>query len=233
MRSELGDANKPKRRITRSRLAKPLLTSMGTITMLAASSFVVLAVSSTGSARPWDWTRADPAAAVSRYQVCGNQGAGTIGCMLSASFRPASAAPAPAGAHRALQPLVSVATVQDQVPADASGSGQATRVTPGSKPGGGSGSAAAGAHHLVVLPPGASTDDVLAACMAAMKTAQTQGAAAMKAVEVECEADLQPRCPAVRMPQAQGAAAIQEMANVCRPPSAPAPSPSPSHGGDD
>jgi hypothetical protein len=233
MRSELGDANKPKRRITRSRLAKPLLTSMGTITMLAASSFVLLAVASTGSAKPWDWTRADPATAASRYQVCGHQGLGAVGCMLSASFRPASAAPAQPATNRALQPLVSVATVQDQVPADASGSGSATRTATGSKAGGPSGSAAGGAHKLVNLRPGASMDEVFAACTSAMKTAQTQGAAAMKEVEVECEAGLQSQCPAVKMPQSQGAAAIQEMENECMPPRAPAPSPSPSHGGDE
>jgi hypothetical protein len=234
MRSELSDANKPKRRITRSRLAKPLLTSMGTITMLAASSFVLLAVASTGSAKPWDWTRADPAAAASRYQVCGHQGLGAIGCMLSASFRPASAAPSQSGTNRALQPLVSVATVQDQVPADASaGSGSATRTASSPKTGGRSGSTAGATHRLVNLRPGASMADVIAACTAAMTTAQTQGATAMKEVEVECEAGLQSQCPAVKMPQTQGAAAVQEMENECMPTRSPAPAPSPSHGGDD
>ena len=149
MRSELADANRPKRRITRSRLAKPLLTSMGSFTMLAASTLVLLAVASTGSARPWDWTRADPAAALGRYQACGHQGLGAIGCMLSAGFRPADAAPAPAGGTRVLQPLVSVATVQDQAPASTpaarTASGSATHAGAGSSSG-----SAAGAH----LPAG-------------------------------------------------------------------------------
>jgi len=223
MRSELADANRPKRRITRSRLAKPLLTSMGSITMVVASTFVLLAVASTGSARPWDWTRADPAAALGRYQACGHQGLGAIGCMLSAGFRPASAAPAPAGSNRALRPLVSVATVQDEAPAAASSS------APGARTGSGSASGHSGSRasqHLVTVMPGASTSDVISACTAAMKTALTRGAAAETEVVDECEADLQSRCPAVRMPQAQGAAAIQELEDECAAPRSPAPSPS-------
>jgi hypothetical protein len=236
MRSELTDANKPRRRITKSKLAKPLLTSMGSITMLAASTFVLLAVASTGSARPWDWTRADPAAALGRYQACGHQGLGAIGCMLGAGFRPANAASAPAGSNRALQPLVSVATVQDQ-PADASsstaaartGSGSTGHARTGTGAGTGSGSTAGERQHLVTVQPGESTDDVIAACAAAMKTAQTQGAAAMTEVLDECESALQSRCPAVKMPQTQGAAAIQEMEDECaapRPSASPRPSPS-------
>src|SRR5215472_2493236 len=153
MRSELADANRPKRRITRSRLAKPLLTSMGSVTMLAASTFVLLAVASTGSAKPWDWTRADPAAALGRYQACGHQGLGAIGCMLGAGFRPANAALAPAGSTRALQPLVSVATVQDQAP----GAAPAARTASGSAAHGTSGSGSAAreheSQHLVTVAP--------------------------------------------------------------------------------
>jgi hypothetical protein len=238
MRSEVTDANKPRRRITKSRLAKPLLTSMGSITMLAASTFVLLAVASTGSAKPWDWTRADPAAALGRYQACGHQGLGAIGCMLGAGFRPANAASAPAGTNRALQPLVSVATVQDQVPASASSSSATARTgssstghaRTGTGTGTGSGSTAGEREqHLVTVQPGESTDDVIAACTAAMKTAQTQGAAAMTEVLDECESALQSRCPAVKMPQTQGAAAIQELADECaapRPSSSPSPNPS-------
>jgi hypothetical protein len=198
---------------------------MGTITMLAASSFVLLAVASTGSANPLSWTRADPAAAL---RVCGHQGLGAIPCMLSASFRPASASPA--GANRALQPLVSVATVPDQVPADASTSARGART--GSSSTGhsrsGAGTSAARPQHLVTLPPGASTEDVLAACMTAMKTAQTQGAAAETEVADECESDLESRCPAARMPTAQGTAAITELEDECEPPHSPSPSPRPS-----
>src|SRR5262245_48659050 len=93
-----GRPGRPKPRITRSRLAKPLLTALGSTSMLAASTFVILAVSSTGSVRPWDWLRADPALAAGRLQVCGHQGAGAIGCLLSGGFRPAAAAES--GGHR-------------------------------------------------------------------------------------------------------------------------------------
>lgn len=193
--------------------------------MLAASTFVVLAVSSTGSARPWDWTRADPAAAVSRYQLCGRQGLGAIGCMLSAGFVPASGAPA--AGHRA-QPLFSVATVQDQAPAGTSGSGGRARpATPGSTSSTRSGSAGEESGHLVKLPANASTDDVFIACQTAMKAAQTQGTAAMAEVEDECEADLASRCPAAMRPlQGEGTTAIQELEDECGTPT-PQPSASP------
>jgi len=223
MSPEIADGNKPKRRIAQSRLAKPLLTSIGVVTMLAASSFVLLAVASTGSARPWDWVRADPAAAV---RLCGHQGLGAVGCMLSGAFRPAMAAPAPAPAHPAQQPLVSVATVADQVPADAATTTPRATAATSTK-------AAGHGQRLVSVPPGASTDDVLTACATAMRTAQTQ--AAMTDVAGECESDLRSRCPAVRMPGAQGAAAIQELRDECEPPRSPAPSPSarPHEVGDD
>jgi hypothetical protein len=227
MRSENGDpmprvlpAPKPRPRLTRSRLAKPLLTSLGTATMLAASSFVLLAVSSTGSAKPWDWTRADPAGAVGRYVSCGYEGLGAIGCMLSAGFRPAAATGA--ASHRAGQPLVSVATVQDPAPAQAAGSAQAARPAAHGSPASGR----AGSQHLVKLPANATMRDMFAACQAAMKTAQTQGATAMRQVEDECEADLAPSCPSLKTSQTQGAAAIQEMEDECEAP-APRPSASP------
>jgi hypothetical protein len=238
MHSELRGAgqaerpNRPRPRITRSRVARPLLTSLGTATMLAASSFVVLAVSSTGSVRPWDWARADPAAAVSRYQLCGQQGLGAIGCMLSGSFRPASTAgPGPGGAHGPAQPLFSVATVQDQVASNASGSGRPARAparaSTSSNRSGAARSTVAGSQHLVRPPANASTADVLAACQATMKTAQAQGTAATTEVEVECQADLESRCPvAARTLQAQGPAAIQELEDECR---APMSSASPGH----
>ncbi len=229
-----------KSRLTRSKIAKPLLTSLGTATMLAASTFVLLAVSSTGSARPWDWTRADPAAALGRYQACGNQGLGAIGCMLGAGFRPASAAPAAGSVPKTQQPLFSIATVQDSPASQASGtatrsSGTArssSTVRHSSTGSGWTGSEAAGSQHLAKLPANATTADVLAACQAAIKTAQAQGAAAMNEVEVECADDLASRCTAMRTPPTPGPAAIQEMEDACwastqRPPSQGAPSPYP------
>jgi len=220
MRSELADADKPKRRITRSRLAKPLLTSMGGVTMLAASTFVLLAVASTGSASPRDWTRADPAAAL---RLCAHQGLGTFGCMLSGAFRPASASHS-SGANRALQPMMSVATVPDQVSGD--GSAQGARTGSGTKSGTKSGSGTNHTQHRVNVPAGASMDDVLTACATAMKTASTQGTTAMKEVEDECESDLESRCPAVKTPTASGTAAITEMRDECEPARSPSPRPS-------
>jgi hypothetical protein len=193
--------------------------------MLAASTFVLIAASSTGSLKPWDWSRADPSAAGGRYQLCGQQGLGAIGCMLSSAFRPASAVPgaaAPAGSHRAQQPLYSVATVQDMPPATTSGSSQATAAAPSHGSASGSHSGTSGGwQHMVRLPAHASTSDVVVACQAAMKTAQTQGAAAMTEVEKECEADLAPTCPAAaRATQTPSTAQLQELETEC---TAPAP----------
>ena len=56
----------------------------------------------------------------------------------------------------------------------------------------------------------------------------------MTEVADECEADLESRCPAARMPQAQGAMAIQELRDECQAPRAPGPSASPAlEAGDD
>lgn len=228
MSSELQGAGDPaprraasaKPRVVRSRVAKPLLTSLGTLTMLAAGSFVIMAVAATGSMLPWDWTRADPSAAASRFQQCGDQGLGAVGCMLSTGFRPAAAVGS--AGHGARHPLMSVATVQDQ---PVSGTSQASRTgtargsAPSPRPG--------ESHRRVTVPAGASTENVEAACTTAMKTAQTQGAAAMTEVEDECEEDLATRCPAVKMPQTQGMAAIDEMEAECRSTTRPSPWPSP------
>jgi hypothetical protein len=86
---------------------------------------VVLAVASTGSAKPWEWTRTDPSLAMSRYQACAQQGLGAIGCMLSSGFHPASAAAGPARSQD--QPLFSVATIQDPMPSPAPSHGPAAR----------------------------------------------------------------------------------------------------------
>src|SRR5205807_9607143 len=100
-----------------------------------------------GSVRPWDWTRTDPSAAVTRYQVCRPQGLGAVGCMLSASFRPAAAAPAPAAARQTTQPLFSQATVQDPAPSATPGRGTGTGPVGGSTSSSG-GSSGAGSHRL-------------------------------------------------------------------------------------
>jgi hypothetical protein len=187
--------------------------------MLAASTFVLLAVASTGSARPSDWTRVDPAAAV---RLCAHQGLGAVGCMLSGAFRPASASHG-SGANRALQPMMSVATVPDQESGD--GFAQGARTGSGTRSGTKSGSSANHTHRVNV-PAGASMDDVLAACATAMKTASTQGATAMKEVEDECESDLESRCPTVKTPAATGATAITELRDECEPSRSPSPRPS-------
>lgn len=155
-------ASKARPRITRSRIAKPLLTSLGTATMLAASSFVVLAVSSTGSVRPWDWTRMDPSAAIIRYRLCAQQGPGAIGCMLGAGFRQASAAPA-SREHTVQQPLFSVVTVHDPAPSETPGPVHATRApsppaSTSSTRAGASSPKAGGSQHLATPLPTASAE---------------------------------------------------------------------------
>lgn len=233
---DAADVARPRPRAARpmrSRLAKPLLTSLGAATMLAAASFVVLAVSSTGSVRPWDWTRADPAGALSRYQVCGERGLGAVGCMLSAGARPAAAAE-PVASRGSAQPLISVATVPDQAPAGstarpASGSAPARSAVHGVRPATAP-TAVDGTQHLVRVPAGASSQEVLAACQAAMRTAVPQGATAMREVETECQADLAPHCAAAAAaPPVQGATELQELEDECEAPVQPSPGASPGH----
>jgi hypothetical protein len=209
-------------RLTRSRLAKPLLTSLGAATMVVASAFVVVAVSSTGSARPWDWTRADPSAAAGRYSACGQQGLGAIGCMLTAAFRPAAASGA---SHKSMRPLLSTATVQDA----SQPSAQSGRTAAAKPPTAAHAAAPSAPARRVGVAPTASASDVIAACQAAMRAAQTQGTAAMGQVESECEDALRSRCPvAMATPRTQGAAAIQELEDECA-----APRPTASPGRDD
>ena len=202
---------RPKSRLPRSRFAKPLLTSLGTATLLMGSTFVVVATSSTGSMNPFDWRQANLAGASARFQLCDGQGLGAIGCMLSSGFSSASATTAHARSSRS-QPLFAMTTVQDPAPAD----------TPGAKPGsktaaaGGWTSSAWAKTHLVHLPNNATRADVLKACMTAMKGAVGQGAAAVKEVADECRADYSEYCkPQMRTPTAQGTAAIQEMDDEC------------------
>jgi hypothetical protein len=170
-------------RLTRSRLARPLLTSLGAITLLAGRSFVVVATSSTGSLHPWDWTRVNLSGAVDRYQVCDqqNHGLGTIRCMLSSGFRPASAAGAAASPHER-QPLYSIATIQDLAPAANPKQGSRSTAPRGE----------AGSQHLVHFPPKATQAEVDSACAAAMKTALARGPAAVQEVEAECNPYRQP-----------------------------------------
>jgi hypothetical protein len=114
MSSDLGAGHRRAGRPARSRLAKPLLTSIGVFTLLGTASIAVLGVASTGSARPWDWTGATPAAAATRYQLCGGRGLSAVGCLLSAAVRPAARPATPVQPPVAHQPLESVVTVEDR-----------------------------------------------------------------------------------------------------------------------
>jgi hypothetical protein len=157
-RVETRDARpvKPNPRLTRSKVAKPLLTSLAVATLLAGAAFATVAASSTGSLKPWDWSHASWSVATIRYQACTQQKGGldVFGCMLTAGVRPASAADAPAAAaaHRGA-PLTSVVTIHDPAPA---GQAAPPAVKPGPTAGAspGTGSAAGtGSHHHVVNPP--------------------------------------------------------------------------------
>ena len=206
-------ASKPKSRLTRSRVAKPLLTSLGTITLLLGSTFVVVATSSTGSLNPSDWRQANLSGASSRFQFCGKQGVGAIGCMLSTGFASASATTAPANKAKA-QPLIVTATMQDmQPPAGSSAAGPAKA---GSRPSGAHGGGSWTKGSLVHLPSNATRMDVLAGCQTAMKTAISQGAAAVQEVVDECRDDYSSTCKLqMRTPTTQGMTAIKEMDDEC------------------
>jgi len=181
-----GKPSRPASRLTRSRFAKPLLTSLGTATMIVASTFVVVAVSSTGSLRPWDWMQADPSAAVSRYRDCGQQGLGAIGCMLSSGFRPAAAS---GGSHRSSQPLFSTATVQDLGSAASPGASSGKPSTSrGASPARPSAPAVRPSvpPHLVRVP--AVDDDLRARCPAPAATPRPQVSPAIEEPEDVCPA---------------------------------------------
>lgn len=172
---------RPKPRLTRSRVAKPLLTSLGAVTLLGGIAFVVFAATTTGSLRPTDWTRASVSVAEVQYQACSQQAQGVdvVGCMFRMGTRPALAAAAPAGKHG---PQFSVATIED--PATATTQAGAGHAAP-AKSGGTAGRAGAPLVHVSAHP---TREEVDAACRSAMKTAQTRSAAAAREVEDECRA---------------------------------------------
>jgi hypothetical protein len=152
-RVETRDARlvKPNPRMTRSKVAKPLLTSLAVATLLAGAAFATVAASSTGSLKPWDWSHASWPVAAARYQACTQQKAGldVFGCMLTAGARPAAAADAPAAAsaHRGAPPT-SVVTIHDPAPAGPAappGSTRSASPVTGSPNGAGT--------HAVVNPP--------------------------------------------------------------------------------
>lgn len=220
--------NKPKPRLTKtkSRIAKPLLTSLGAITLLLSSTFVVVATSSTGSLNPSDWTQANLSGASSRFQFCGKQGVGAIGCMLGSGFASASANGGSAKKAKA-QPLFATATVQDPMPADSPASSAGAKKA-GTKSSGARAAHASATGRLVHLPSNATQADVLAACQTAMKTAMGQGAAAITEVVDECRDDYSSTCKTqMKTPTTQGMTAITELDDECTAYQRPGPSPSP------
>jgi hypothetical protein len=66
---------------------------IGYFTLLLGSVFLLVAVPSTGSPLPWDWSRMDWGVAASRYQACtGRTGADVLSCMLGSGAQSASSA---------------------------------------------------------------------------------------------------------------------------------------------
>jgi hypothetical protein len=143
---------KPKPRLKQSRVAKPLLTSLATATLLAGAFFATVAAYSTGSLQPWRWSHANWSVAAVRYQACAQQGqgVGVFGCMLRAGIRPASAADMPAGgAAQKGAPMYSLQTIHDPAPPAQPGASSAS--THSSAPPTGS-TAGPGSQHVVSLP---------------------------------------------------------------------------------
>jgi hypothetical protein len=203
-RARLATARKS---VIKSRVAKPLLTSVGVGTLLCAAVFAIAAVSSTGSTLPWDWTRMDWSVAGNRYTACSqhDQGPATIGCMLgtgTGASRPAVSGSSAAG--QAVAPVYSVATIQDPAPAAAPAAKPAApkaaarpgtaRSVPSAAPA--AGQSAAATAHLVTLPANPTRAQVDAACQSALRAAQAQGPAVVSEVQAECAAYRQALPPA-------------------------------------
>lgn len=171
---------RPKPRPTRSRVAKPLLTSLGAATLVGGIAFVVFAAATTGSLRPTDWTGASVPAAQVQYAACSQQAQGldVVGCMFRMGTRPALAAGAPASRRG---PQFSVATIEDTASGTQAGASHAAQAKSG-------GTAARTGAPLVHVAAHPTREEVEAACTSAMRTAQTEGAAEVREVEDECRA---------------------------------------------
>ena len=104
----------PKSRPKRSRIAQPLILSLGILTFLASASYVVAAATATGSARPQDWLGVNWTVVGDHSSTCiQQQGAGALGCLLTASSRPLpSPAPAAAATPQS-QPYYAVTVITD------------------------------------------------------------------------------------------------------------------------
>jgi hypothetical protein len=189
---------RPRPRPARSRIAQPLIMSLGVLTFLVSGAYVAMAATATGSARPQDWVRLDWAAVGGHYQLCVQRdGSGALGCLLSASARPvAASAPAGAVAPR-VPPIYSVAVVPvpaaapaartparraAAAPASHAPASHAVAATTGPPVG------AAAPARLVQVPANATHDQIVAACQAATRAAQAQGPAAIQEVQRECAA---------------------------------------------
>lgn len=124
----------PKPKPARSRLGRPVITSLAGVTLLAGATFVMVAIASTGSTRPWDWTRADLPGALARYQLCQkhSQGLAFAGCMLAAGSRSGDQPAYTSTSARGQLPLPAAPTVDDIAPVNASSAGAAPGFRPGS-----------------------------------------------------------------------------------------------------
>ncbi len=151
--------------LIKSRVAKPLLTSVGVVTLLGAAVFVLAAVSSTGSTLPWDWTRMDWSVAATRYTACAqhDRGPSTIACMLGTGPGQTSGAGSSAAAGQGAGPIYSFATIPGPAPAGPPAAKSGCR--PGTAQGGSHGAthvgqSAHGTGHLGTLPASATRVEI-------------------------------------------------------------------------
>jgi hypothetical protein len=184
---------RPRPRPARSRIAQPLIISLGVLTFLVSGAYVAMAATATGSARPRDWVRLDWAAVGSHYQLCVQRdGSGALGCMLSASARPVAVAQPTGAVTPRVPPIYSVAVIPAAAAAPvAKAPARRTAAAPASHATAATTRPPAGAAapvRLVQVPANATHDQMVSACQAATRAAQAQGPAAIQQVQRECAA---------------------------------------------
>lgn len=104
-------------RPARSRLAQPLIASLGVLTLLAGGSAVARAATASRSARPQDWSRLDWTAVTGRHRLCiEREGPGALGCMLTTGARPVTAADPTSPPAQRDAPIYSIAVIHDSPP---------------------------------------------------------------------------------------------------------------------
>jgi hypothetical protein len=179
-----GAAAPARQRAPRSRGAQPLIMSLGVLTLLVSGSYVALASSASGSARPQDWLRLDWASVGSVYRACAQrEGLVAPSCIPRAGAGSATTVPAAITVPKA-PPLYSVAVIPDQA-ATPAGRPAARRVATGA---GSPRPVSATPASRAVVPASATHEQIVSACRTATQAAQAQGPAAVQDVSRECAA---------------------------------------------